>query len=241
MWRYSIVFVVCLGLLSAPATADDWFAPDWRGDPGTITAEWELWAPVGDGGAGSGSIFPTFYYGNPGNWPGWPELPPGAAHWGNDSYVFDAFSGRQGVLELGTFGDPEALWFNIQGYGGYDDPSDVQVRFQITYLPGLGAPMDFIVGDMDPFDQSPPWNEISAVVTDAYDHPDGWKTAAYDFSVQYDSYQDGLGIGVIMTQYPIHIDQVVIDIKELAYVVPAPATLTLLAAGAVLFRRRRRA
>ena len=51
MKRILIACIVgcALGLITAEAEADDIFAPDWRGQPGTVMAEWDFWGIEGAG------------------------------------------------------------------------------------------------------------------------------------------------------------------------------------------------
>lgn len=206
------------------AMADDWFQPDWRGQPNTVVAGWDYW---GLAGFGPRSIAAGYYSANPDIFP----EPRALAYIDSGVLVHDMLFGRQSVLEIGYDSNPAILSFGLANYSGF---AQKYVRIQITYYPGGGAPMDFGYGT---FTGDPPWpfvDFVDAVVTDAYMHPDGWRTAAYDFVVEPSSAFEG--IGIIWTEYPAYVDQVWID----TWAVPEPGAVALLGLAGLCGTRRRR-
>lgn len=207
---------------TVPATADDVFAPSWRGDSLTILAGWDYW---GLAGFGPRSIMPGFYQANPDIF----AEPRARAYIDSGVLVHDSLFGRPSVLEIGYDSNPAMLAFSMANYIG-----TLHYRLQITYYPGGGAPMDFGIGGGD---GDPPWffaDFVDAIVVDAFMHPDGWRTAAYDLS--FNPYAGSNGVSIIFTEYPVYVDQVWID----TLAIPTPGAGALLAvAGLVSLRRRR--
>lgn len=218
----TVLIGTTLLLCNSVAHADDWFAPDWRGDPLTIVAGWDYW---GLGGFGPRSVMPGFYQANPDIF----SQPRARAYFDSGVLVHDSLFGRSSVLEIGFDSNPATLAFGITNYTG-----TLHYRVQVTYYPGGGAPLDFGVGASV---GDPPWifNEfVAAVVTDAHMHPDGWRTAVYDLS--FNPYSGSSGISIIFTEYPVYVDQVWID----TLAIPSPGAGSLLAVLGLMSVRRRR-
>lgn len=214
------VVAVC----AAQAKGDDWFPADWRGEPQTIVAAWDYW---GLAGSGPRLIMPGYYQANPDIF----TDPRARAYIDSEVLVHNSLFGRQSVLEVGYRGIPGELAFAISNYSGY---AQMFVRFQITYWPSGGAPMNFGVGVVG---GDPPWFFMDyepAVVTDAHMHPDGWRTAAYDLLIEPGDTFGGLG--VVFTELPVYVDQVWID----TWAIPSAGASSLLAAAGLLTVHRRR-
>ena len=220
----SCIAVAIVAGFAASVRADDVFPPSWRGQFGTVTAAWDFW---GQEGFGPRSINAGFYSANPGGLPD----PLARAYIDSNVYVHNSLFGRQSVLEIGPNGAPGDIGFGMQNYPGYDS---LIVHIQITYYPGGGAPLQFGIG---PDSDTPPWQwqeYVPAVVGDTFMHDEGWRTATYGFTV--DPSTTFHGFGIIFTDYPAYVDQVVVDTRA----VPAPSALALLALGAGAAARRRR-
>ncbi len=216
--------VFALIFLSSEALADDLFPPDWRGQPNTLRAQWLTWDHDYPG-----PILPWW----------WGFTPPTLDHpvaWAENATRLLEFGGGLNVLEI--HGD-DGLIFEIDNYN--EQGPQKHIRVQITYYydpPGIpagtfGQPTAF---DVTPwYDRTPGQDQlIPAVVADKSDpDPNGWITAAYDFTIEPNP--DKEYIGLKFSSYPAYVDQVVID----TWCVPEPATLALLLGGLALLNRKR--
>ena len=225
--------VLCMGLLTSFAVADDVLPPDWRGQPGTVTAAWDNW---GDGSSSSILYTQQQVQANPG-W-GQQFAFVAQAGWSSSVGVLDSVGERTSVLEINHPSQLCPVGFGLRNY--QNDNEEKLIRIQITYLgPGV---LDFYIGTMptDPVEFPPPialdgWHD--AIAADAYQHDDGWTTTAYDITLYPNPAYEGIGLnwGYACTGTTF-IDQVVID----TWCVPEPASLSLLALGGLALLRRRR-
>ena len=226
--RYlTVAMVLCL--LAGVALADDIFAPDWRGQPGTMTAGWGYWGAAGRGPRSVRLAESQLIQANPG---GFTSVSPAWAYFNSNVLVHDQMLGRQSVLEIFDNG---VLAFRLENY--LDDNREKRVFLQITFRPGMGAPMSFDVGTYPSDPGNPPWlfpSTVGASVIDTIIHPDGWQTNSYGFTIDHNPKYEGISIN--FTEYEALVDQVVID----TWCVPEPATLSLLALGGLALIRRRR-
>ncbi len=216
----------------APAAADDIIPPDWRGEFGTLTAAWDFW---GLEGLGPRSLLLTeaqLLQANPGDFsdpfPGWGYIDSGV-------YVHDTLLGRTSVLEIDEDGQ---VGFRL---ANYTLPGTKLLSVQITFYPGVGAPMDFQLAAFDAEPGDPPWqwtSLVSAIVDQSVAHVDGWQTNSY--LLRYDPAPRWEGFGIVFTEYPAYVDQVVVDsrVPESAF---GGAALAFALTEIALRSKRRRA
>lgn len=233
------VLIVVFGILAASATADDMLPPDWRGEPGTIMAEWSSWGQAGVG-PGMLVLLGDQVTANPGDFD--PMATAAYAHWNSSVVVLDSWAGRTGVLEVNPGGGLGPVSFGLRNYDN-DNPLK-RIRIQITFM-GSGV-MDFYVASGsgggipgDPPWPTLPWTKRDAIVATSYQHDDGWTTSAYDLSIEPNPDWEVIMLDWGYTgpdTWVSWIDQVVIDTQ----CVPEPATLSLLGLGALAVIRRRR-
>ena len=230
--------VLALLLMALPAMADDVLPPDWRGQQNTITAGWDQFSPTGIG-PGQQIIPGNMLDTEPqGAFDG--LLIGGVASWNSGCWVYQNYNGRQGVIEVnpGTGLGPVSI-----GLVNFDFPNpEKKIRLQITFQ-GTGV-MDFYVtsGPGSLPDPVPffPWTKYDAVVSESYDHGDGWQTSAYDIILPENPGWENImldwGYNTGPQTWACWIDQIVIDTQ----CVPEPASLCLLSLGglALLIRRR---
>ncbi len=236
----ALVFV-----LLATATqveADDMVPPDWRGGPGTITAEFDDW---GAPGVGPGQVQLGFDQIESNPPLGYAPMQFAAeAHWNSSVVVLENYLGRESVLEVNPGGGMGPVGFGLVNYA-IDNPLK-KIRLQITFT-GQGV-MDFYVASGPPIPTLFPWpdeplTKVDAVVAESYQHDDGWTTSAYDLEIRPNPAWETISLdwGYASPQFNASwIDQVVIDTQ----CVPEPGTIGLLLSGGLVaaafwFRRRR--
>ncbi len=237
-----VLIITCaLGLVAAvPAWADDVLPPDWRGNYGTVTAEWDFWGQPGQG-PGTSFLYPDQVTANPG---GFEAMQPAAyAHWNSSVIVHDSLLGRQSVLEVTPGGGLGPVQFGLLNYD-WPNP-EKRIRIQITFQ-GTGVLDFYTSAGSDPPGEvpwSPTWplTKVDAVVSESYQHNDGWQTSAYDLSLEPNPAWEVIyldwGYNSGLQDWTAFIDQVVID----TWCVPEPASASLLAlAGLLALRRTRR-
>ncbi len=221
----SMVIAMMLTVLvfAVVAPADDTFPPTWRGLEGTTVQEWEFTAPGPNYGPPDGALFDNPYgdpvaYDDPGGWP---------------STWRSSHGGRDGVLE---FIGPYALVFDIPNR---DLPNEEKwIQIQTTFYSPQFYPMEQgpagvnIVYDSSVYSSDQPptpqsWSSLG----------DGWYMHVFDIVLPWNPVFERIELYWDSAVFePYFVDQVVID----TYCVPEPASLGLMAAGAVLLLRRRR-
>ena len=209
MKKYLLLLVSFFFIFAAvPAQADDVLPPEWRGAPNSMWAEWDNWNV--DGSADTWVTWDNNYYG---------LIPPySSLIW----EVMPEYEGRQDVVEVS--GHDELTFY----MDNYDSPNPVKlVRVQITYFWFGPEPLGFDV-----------WTELDgedtfypAELFEVCGHPDGWITAAYDFSIMPNPFEEWIGLK--FNGYPAFIDQVVIDTVCVGSAVPIPGAVWLLGSGLV--------
>lgn len=231
--------IVLVAVAAAPALGDNIFPPDWRGEYGTIMAEWDDWGPAGPG-PGLSVYTGDEITANPGGFD--PEAPAAYASWGDGTSVQDEFSGRQSVLEVNWDGGMAPVSVGLLNYD-WDNP-EKRIRLQVTSMGPEVLNFYLASGDWDPGE--PQWSTLSlekmaAVVSETNDHDDGWVTRAYDFTIEPNPLWEAvlLDWGFNTGFDPVHIDQIVID----TWCVPEPSSTALLSAFVlvtlVFFSRKR--
>ncbi len=233
--RYSVAAMVVL-LVAGVAVADDVLPPTWRGQGNTVTAAWDMWGPAGLG-PGMVTLTGDQVTTNP---PGAFSGIAAVAQWNSSAWVYDTYNGRTGVIEINPGGGLGPLSFGLLNFP--DDNLQKRIRLQITFQ-GAGV-MDFYVvsggGDPGPFPwPGTPWTKLDAIVSESYQHDDGWQTSAYDLVIEPNPAWEVIMLdwGYIGPQTWVSwIDQVVIDTQ----CVPEPATLGLLLLGGLALIRRRK-
>jgi hypothetical protein len=225
--------VLCaIVLLTAPALADDMFPPAWRGQPRTVAAGWDYFGLEGLGPRHLVQTEAQLIQANPG---GFSTPWPAQAGFNSGVYCHNLLWGRQSVLEIL---DPTAtLGFTLANYEG--GPLK-EMLIQITFRPGFGTILGFSsLGFADDPGQPPwPFPDIyePAIVIDSFFHTDGWQTNSYMLIFEPNPSYEGFGIhfGIHDFDYPVFIDQVVID----TWCIPEPASGLLLALLGLALRRR---
>jgi hypothetical protein len=224
MKKVMMIFVSVL-VLSSVALADDIFPPSWRGANRTVTATFDSWTNFN-----TGTIDPDTWTSNPpGGWTWYPH----ASVTGNP-VLLNPYYERTNVVYLGSANDK--LTFELPNY---DQNPLKEVYFQITLRPvaagqhvgGVnvwasigGTPLPGYNGDYLP---------LSLVMASQPDQQ-GWMTEVYSFNIQPNPDREAFTLN--FSSYPAYIDQVVID----TWCIPEPATMLLLAAGAIALRKCRR-
>lgn len=235
-----MLFAGCLvGLLMAgPIWADDVLPPDWRGNYGTVTAEWDYWGQPGQG-PGTSVLYPGQIVANPGGFD--PLQPVAYAYWNSSVHVYDVLNGRQSVLEVNPGGGLGPVHFGLLNYN-WPNP-EKRIRIQITFQ-GTGVLDFYTCSGSDPPPEVPwsptwPWTKIDAVVSASYAHPDGWQTNAYDLMIEPNPAWEVIALDWGYAGpggWTAFIDQVVID----TWCVPEPTSVGLFVVAGLLALRCRR-
>jgi hypothetical protein len=211
------VITICLMCMFAgTALADIAITPDWRGLPGTVTAEWDSWS------GSSSSMSPDYWTSNP----SLPQFPPNA---GTDGTLLSEFEGRTDVIEL--TGDYQ-IEFSMPNFPPNDHK---EMLVQVTYYATTSFQFSWLDVVADEAD-------IGQTFIGAYYMGEGWWTDVWSVQIYpnpesetiFVNFSDMYGTGESL--YPAYLDQVVID----TWCVPEPATICLLGLGALSLIRRKR-
>jgi len=206
-----VLSIIVIATAALPALADDVFPPDWRGNAGTITAAWDLWGPPGPG-PGMVIYYPDQIIANPGGFD--PLIPAAYAAWDPWCYVHDIINGRESVLEVNSVGGWGPVHFGLLNY---EYPNqEKRIRLQITSMgPGI---LDFYLASGTSHPGLPPWpplfpTRVDAIVSESFDHGDGWVTRAYDLLITPNPKWETIYLdwGYLVGFDSVYIDQVVID------------------------------
>ncbi len=232
--------IVLVAVTAAPALADNILPPEWRGNYGTIMAEWD---DFGLPAAGPGIVEYTEdeITTNPGGFD--PDVTVAYVCWDDSVSVQDEFNGRQDVLEVNWEGGLGPVSVGLLNYA-WDNP-EKRIRLQITSMGP--AVLDFYLayGFSDPGE--PIWpttlnlEKRAAVVSETVDHGDGWFTRAYDLVIEPNPLWESILFdwGFDTGFDTVYIDQIVVD----TWCVPEPSTTAMLSAcllAALFFWSRKR-
>ena len=205
---------------SGVAQADDYWIPEWRGEPGTTWAVWDNWI------AYPGSMSADATDSNPAGVAAPYALadPTGAALM--DSWTDSLGENRWNVMHIIA---DDALMFHLDNYDR--DWPEKHVWIQITYDSDQALPEAFNVvagydGGTFPFHV--PANLVAVT------EPPGWVTAAYEFSFEPNPQWEEIFLK--FEGGSAYVDQVVID----TWCIPEPGTIVLLSLGTVFLVRRRK-
>jgi len=209
--------VLSIGVLfAAPALAEDFYPPDWRGLPGTTYQHWTFNSPQG----------PNWYPEQVDNPYGDPYL---HTEMGTDVW-HDYFEGYYGVLETR---DMDAVLLEIPNAPYPNDYKEIRV--QVTFFESWPFGGDHPRVEL----WDPPGYEFNNWIIEWLgDTPNGsWHYAAWDITIPFNPDHETIALVPWGSVGPnMFIDQIVVD----TYCVPAPGVLTLLALGALVGTRRRR-
>ena len=207
------------------ALADDYWIPEWRGQPGTTWAVWDNWInypgpmPADASDANPAGLAAPYAMADP------------ASAFLMDSWTDSLGDNRWNVMHI--IGDDE-LMFHLDNYDR--DWPEKLVWIQITYDSDQAWPMAFnVVAGYDGI--TFPFHVPANLV--AITEPPGWVTAAYEFSFEPNPAWEEIYLKFEFHANPTpsaYVDQVVID----TWCIPEPLTLCLLTLGslAALIRRR---
>lgn len=211
-WSFGRIWsIMVVGLLAPVAAADNDFAPTWRGQAGSLTAEFDLWA-------GFYNPPPDGFFSGPDQWSA--VVPSGA------SAVASPEAERVSAGTLNLFPRFQLVQINaadgllIKVHNYVQALAPLRYRLQLTYR--NHTPTEFALW--------PSWGTGGTqMVISATDHlisqsaakPDGWITAAYEFELA--ATPEAATIGLRFDEYPALVDQIVIDTLRLA---PIPTTCT---------------
>jgi hypothetical protein len=219
MKKLTTICLVCVLSTASIVLADNIIPPSWRGQPGTVTAEWDNWEGY------SYMMYPDAWTSNP-QLSSTPN-----AHAYNGASLLPTFNGRTNVIEL--TGDRQIdFWLpNFDNKNPYKD-----VWIQVTYF---ATPNQWSSVDASVFPYSA---EISEpVLITEYPHGDGWFTDVWNLQIYPNPASEFIyvnftnGLYGIEPSYPAYLDQVVIDT-----ICPEPTTICLLGLGALSLIRRKK-
>lgn len=196
--------------------------PEWIGGPGTVHAEWSRWDVA------EGVFIPDTWSAAEASALSLADAPDAMVY--EDAWFVNSLDGRDGVLMLKGLGYSNMDFF----VPNYKDGMLKEIRFEITYQaigysPNLG--LEAFVG------QAPLTSGILGPYFDGRQVEEGhWITEAYRFVIasccDYEFVTLGFGYS---GDTAIAVDRVVID----TVCVPEPATMGILALGAMVLMRRR--
>lgn len=220
--RLARFFSIVLGAIALcginPASADDLFPPDFRGLPGSMTAEWDFGDPANPDYADSFNLT---------------ELP------GAD--VFPVYPLAELINLSWTVADGDGGWFGLGGGGivniampnFIDQLPRKEIWVQIKYVPGGASPY---VTAVEAFDEEA--GQVLGTLNGSIDNP--------DFGFRVESWQilPNPDFELIQIYVPaaVTIDQVVVDtistVPEVSTLALCGGSILVLAVGARLRRRR---
>ena len=211
---------MCLTVLALPVLADDVAPPPWSGGaPGSLFAEWDTW------GGHPGLMAPDQWFHNI---PHTVTAPVATGPHATSRPSVGEPNERFDVMEVTAH---DGLMFHLDNWD-QRNPEKL-IRIQITYRSGGGEPIGFNVWpSLDPVGEG---LFIPAVpfLIDPRDLQGEWLTGVYDFTMVPNP--EAETIGLKFSDYPVFVDQVVID----TICVPEPASIALLAMGGLALLRKR--
>lgn len=218
MKKLITICLICVLSIASTVLADDIMSPQWRGQSGTVTAQWNSWIGFGY------EMYPDSWGSNPGV-----SFTPNAYAYSGASFLSE-FNGRTNIIEL--TGDHQ-IDFAMPNFDTQNPFKEVQI--QVTYYAVSGFQWSSVSAWADMAEISEP-----AFITEN-SYGNGWYTDVWDLTIQpnpsweliYVNFTNGLSGTEPL--YPAYIDQVVIDT-----ICPEPATIAFLAAGALLLGRKKK-